>query len=94
MIQHTTQAAAYEGARVGIVPGATEEQISAQVGFILSSVGVDNFTIDVEHSDPEDSLPRVRVRVDVPYTETTVGGVLFGPNTTFSGETELGQEAL
>lgn len=93
MIQHATQAAAYEGARAGIVPGATEDQIREQVEFVLSSVGVQDFTLDVEQNRPEGSLLRVRVRVDVPYTETSVGGTLF-PNTTFTGETELGQETL
>ena len=32
MILHATQSAAYEGARVGIVPGATPDKIEVAVG--------------------------------------------------------------
>lgn len=94
MIKHTTQAAAYEGARVGIVPGATEEEIRDQVQFVLNSVGVDEFSVEVEQNRPVGSLLRVRVTVRVPFTATTTGAALFGTDSFFLGETELGQETL
>ena len=94
MIQHATEAAAYEGARAGIVPGATEAQIRNQVAFVLNSVGVDNFTVDIEQNRPSGNSQSVKVSVEVPFTETTTGGALFGANRTFTGATELGQETL
>jgi len=94
MIKHTTQAAAYEGARVGIVPGATDEEIREQVRFVLNSVGVDEFTVDVEQNRPAGSLLRVLVTVRVPFTATTTGAAFFGTDSFFVGETELGQETL
>lgn len=94
MIQHATEASAYEGARAGIVPGATEQEIRDKVGFVLSSVGVDNFTINVEQNRSVGSLLKVRVTVNVPFTETTTGGTLFGSGRSFTAQTELGQETL
>ena len=91
MIRHATEASAYEGARAGIVPGATEEAIREKVTFVLSSVGVDNFTINVEQNRPFGSTRKVRVTVEVPYSETVVGG-LFAAGTKFTAQTELGEE--
>ena len=94
MIRHATKASAYEGARTGIVPGATEQEIRDQVGFILSSVGVDNFNVQVQQNQPVGDTRKVRVIVEVPYSETISAGFLFGGNATFRGETELGEETL
>jgi len=94
MIQHATEASAYEGARAGIVPGATEDEIRDKVAFVLNSVGVDDFTVNVEQNRSVGAFLRVRVTVEVPFTETTTGGALFGANRTFTGQTELGQETL
>ncbi len=94
MIQHATQASAYEGARAGIIPGATDQEIRDKVSFVLSSVGVTNFTVNVEQNVTVDSTLKVRVTVNVPFTETTTGGLLFGPNRSFTGQTELGEETL
>lgn len=94
MIQHATEAAAYEGARAGIIPGATDQEIRDQVQFILNSVGVDVFTVNVEQNQPVGSLLKVRVTVNVPFSETTTGGTLFGSGRSFTGQTELGQETL
>ena len=94
MIRHTTESAAYEGARVGIVPGATAEQIEDQVAFILSSVGVEDFNVNIEQNRPAGGTKqKVRVSVSVPYSATVTGG-LFAPGKTFTGETELTQEGL
>lgn len=93
MIQHATEAAAYEGARTGIIPGATPAKIQQSVGFILRSVGVENFQVDVNPAAIDNQTDRVRVTVSVPFTETNVGSVLFGSRT-FRGSTELGRETL
>lgn len=92
MVKHATQASAYEGARAGIIPGATEAEITNQVGFVLSSVGVDKFTVNVEQDVTIDDALQVRVTVNVPYTATVTG--LFGANSSFTGQTTLSQESL
>lgn len=93
MIRHATEASAYEGARAGIVPGATEAEIRQQVGFVLSSVGVEDFTINVEQNQDVGGSRKVRVSVEVPFSETLSGG-LFGAGHKFNAQTELGEETL
>ena len=93
MIRHATEASAYEGARAGIIPGATEAEIRDKVGFVLSSVGVENFTVNVEQNRDVDGIRKVRVSVEVPFTETITLG-LFGAGRKFNAQTELGEETL
>lgn len=93
MIQHATEAAAYEGARTGIIPGATPQKIEQSVQFVLSSVGVTNFQVDVSPANITNQTERVSVTVSVPFSETNTGSVLFGDRT-FRGVTELGRETL
>ena len=94
MIRHATEAAAYEGARTGIVPGATNEEITRQVQFVLSSVGVDDFTVDIEQGVPFGDLSQVSVTVNVPLSETLTGGLFFGNGNSFTGQTVLVEETL
>jgi Flp pilus assembly protein TadG len=93
MIQHATEAAAYEGARVGIIPGATPQKIEQSVQFVLNSVGVTNFRVDVSPANITNQTQRVSVTVNVPFSETNTGSFLFGDRT-FRGATELGRETL
>ncbi len=94
MIQHATEASAYEGARAGIIPGATQQEIEDQVGFILNTVGVTDFTVNVEQNRAVDSILKVRVTVNVPFSATTTGNLFFPADASFTGQTELGQETL
>jgi len=94
MIKHTTQSAAYEGARAGIIPGATQQEIEDQVAFVLNSIGVTEFTVNVEQNLIIDSVSKVRVTVNVPFSSTVTGGLLFGDDTSFTGQTALSQETL
>jgi len=94
MIRHATESSAYEGARAGIVPGATEAEIRERVGFILNSVGVDTFTVNVEQNQNVGTTRKVRVTVNVPFSETIMGGTLFGSGRSFTARTELGEETL
>jgi Flp pilus assembly protein TadG len=94
MIQHATEAAAYEGARAGIIPGATQQEVENQVAVVLSSVGVSDFTVNVEQNVPVGDDLKIRVTVNVPFTATTTGSFLFGSGTSFTGQTLLGQETF
>ena len=94
MIQHATEASAYEGARAGIIPGATQQEIEDQVGFILRSVGVENFTVDVQQNVTVDDAMKVQVTVNVPFTEILSGTLLFDESRFFTAQTELGEETL
>jgi Flp pilus assembly protein TadG len=94
MIQHATEAAAYEGARAGIVPGATQQEVENQVAFVLNSVGVNDFTVNVEQNVVVGPDLKIRVTVNVPFSATTTGTLLFGAGTSFTGQTLLAQETF
>lgn len=68
IIRNTVENAAYEGARAGILPGATAENCAAVAQELLDFIQVVDSTITV---DPEIILPEsedVTVTVEVPIT--------------------------
>ena len=94
MLLHATESAAYEGARVGIVPGATKEKISTAAGQMLNSVGIRNFTIQVTPDIIESDTQRVNVQVIVPFRANTLLPSWFVDDPQFRGECELSREIL
>ena len=50
MIRHTVEAAAYEGARQGILPGADVTQVEDGANFVLASIAARDTTIEVDPS--------------------------------------------
>lgn len=92
MILHATESAAYEGARVGIVPGATPEQVRAAAEGILRSVGISEFTIDVSPSVIKNDTPLIEVTVRVPFEKNTSIPASFINNATFKGVCILTRE--
>ena len=51
-IQQSLKISAYEGARVGVVPGAEAENVSFQCESILDAQGVKSYTVTMTPSDP------------------------------------------
>jgi Flp pilus assembly protein TadG len=70
-LRQTAHQAAFEGARVGIVPGATTEQVQAQVARILATVGIQQATVTVNPAVLSNSAPSVTVRVALPIEENS-----------------------
>lgn len=66
MIRHTTEAAAYEGARTGIIPGASNQTVEESVRRVLSSVNVRNFTVNISPA-LSPTVEEVTVTIDVPF---------------------------
>ena len=92
MILHATQSAAYEGARTGIVPGATQEDIEASVGFVLRTMGVRNFDIETVPAVIERDTPQLEVIVSVPVADAFGIPRLFVEDPTFRGTCTLSRE--
>lgn len=94
MIRHAIESAAYEGARVGILPGTTEERIFDSAAFILGSVGVSDFEITVTPEDFGPTTENVRVDIAVPFRgNTSIPAYVVG-DPTFRASCELSREAL
>ena len=92
MILHATQSAAYEGARVGIVPGATPEKIEAAAGFVLRTMGVSNFQIETIPAVIQRDTEFVEVIVRVPVGENLSLPGMFVDDPTFKGTCTLSRE--
>ena len=68
MILHTCENAAFEGARLGIVPGATADDCYQEANKILNIVGISESTVTVEPAVITDDTPTITVNVQVPLT--------------------------
>ena len=66
MISDTCENAAFEGARRGIVPGATAADCTNEVQQILDIVGISDSNITVTPTVITEETPTVTVSVDIP----------------------------
>ena len=94
MILHSTESAAYEGARVGIIPGATPEGVRAAVGRILGSVGVTTFQVEVNPTVITEQDEDIEVIVTVPVSDNLRLPTFFLQDPTFTGTCSLKRERL
>jgi Flp pilus assembly protein TadG len=71
MVRHTVDNAVYESVRKGIIPGATASEVRDRGERVLSTVGIQNFTIDVTPAVINDDTDDITVRIRVPLRENT-----------------------
>jgi Flp pilus assembly protein TadG len=69
MIRHGTELAAYEGARRGIVPGATVADIVTCANRVLATVGARNATVVVSPSPITAQASHITVDIQVPLDD-------------------------
>jgi Flp pilus assembly protein TadG len=94
MLRHTAEAAAYEGARVGIVPGASAAEVEASVKRLCSTVGIRNLTVDVEPKVLDRTNGTVSVTVTVPLQSNMLIAPAFLKNAEFRRNCKLLREKL
>jgi Flp pilus assembly protein TadG len=70
-IVNSTENAVYEGARAGIVPGSTSQDVEDAANAMLASIGVRGATITVEPEALQESTPEVTVTIDVPLDQNS-----------------------
>ena len=92
MLLHATESAAYEGARVGIIPGANKEKVETAAAQILRSVGITNFDIEIKPGKIKKDTPRIEVLVQVPFAKNTLIPTFFFKNPKFKGVCKLTRE--
>lgn len=92
MILHSTESAAYEGARTGIIPGATQEKIRESARVSLTAVGINNFTVNVDPRVIDETTENVSVTVLVPFRENMSFPAFFMQDPTFRGKCQLSRE--
>lgn len=76
MMLNTTEAAAYEAARVAIIPGATVEEAETAARQIMSTAGINNADFNITPSNLASDTESVSVTLSVSFAENS----LFVPN--------------
>ena len=94
LLRHAARAAAYEGARVGILPGTDVEKIESSVEFVLGTIGVRGAKIKVTPNRFDARTPNVRVDVEIDATKNFFFAPYFFRNAKFTGDCELSREIL
>ncbi len=94
MLQHATESAAYEGARIGIVPGANKDKIEEAVEFVLNSVGATDFKVIVTPKKIDKGTEKVKVRVELSLRKNSTVTKFFVNDPTLVGECELNRETF
>ncbi len=94
MLQHAAESAAYEGARAGIVPGASESRCRNSATLVLRSMGIRKFDVLVSPSRIGTTTPTVDVEIRVPMKGNTTFATFFFKDPVFRGRCELVRETL
>jgi Flp pilus assembly protein TadG len=93
MVLNSSEAACYEGARVGIVPGATAEECITAAQRLLDIAKIKNATVTVTPASLSTSSEAVTVRVVVPYRVNTIVTPVFTKGLTIQRECKLTRES-
>ncbi len=80
MIRHTVDNAVYEGARAGIIPGATATEVENEARRILRTLNLSNVDVDVTPATITNTTPTITVAVSVPIEQN-----LYAPARFFGG---------
>ena len=94
MLHHACESAAYEGARVGIVPGANKDKVEDAARFVLNSIGARNADVIVSPSKIKNNTPTVKVTVRIPMNSNTAILPFFTDRAVFEGQCEMNREVF
>jgi len=82
MIRHSVEHALYEGARAGIIPGATATDVQNRARSVLRTVGLARFNVEVTPAVLKKSIRDFSARIQLPLDQN-----LFAPAFFFRGRT-------
>lgn len=94
MTFNTVEAACYEGARVGIVPGAQAADCIAAAERILAISKIRGASVSVVPPSLDTPSNSVQVRITLPYADTAVMPATFTRLVTINRQCELVRERL
>lgn len=92
MVFHATEAACYEGARTGIIPGSTAEECIAAAQQVLDISKIRAATIRVTPADLRVGSDSIVVSIEVPYQQNTIVTPAFTKGLTIQRRCELLRE--
>jgi Flp pilus assembly protein TadG len=91
-LRQTAHQAAFEGARCGIVPGATTDQVRAHVAEVLAAVGARQATVTVTPATLSNTSPSVTVHISLPIEENSWVPLHFVGDTNLNAQCTLHRE--
>lgn len=95
MLKHATESAAYEGARVGILPGATPAGVQLAVDHILNTIGAEGSSVEILPQVITQETEEIEVIVSVPYAPNAwIAPFVIRNNPTFTSSCVLRRELL
>lgn len=95
MMMNTCEAAAYEGARVAMVPGATAAEAVDAANSILATAGIRNATIVVTPNDLSEESDNISVEISFGFQDNmAAGGVVMPDSATISRNCILAREGF
>ncbi len=94
MLINTMENAAYEGARRGIVPGATVANVEAESEAILQAVGAVNAHVVVTPAVLTNQSPDVTVRISIPLDDNAWVAPRFTKSVVVTRSCTLNREAI
>ncbi len=94
MVYNSTEAAAYEGARCGIVPGASAAECIAAAQRILAIAKITGAEVQVVPSDLKTVTQTIRVTINVPYASNSLAPPKFTKSLIISRACVLTREKL
>lgn len=90
--RHSVDQAAYEGARAGIIPGATSDNVRQVANRILNATGIRKATIRVTPETINDKTAEVEVHIRCNYSDSSWIGPLFLGATVIESKLTLDHE--
>lgn len=91
-IRNTCNNAAYEAARVLVVPGAVAADGQTEAERIMAIVGVDSLTVTVDPPFIDQETQDITVRIDVPYAQNAILIPVFTGDVVLTSEFTLRTE--
>lgn len=92
LLQHTADTAAYEGARSGMIPGATAANAVNTATELLTAAGLRTTKVTVTPSAIDETTPLITVLVEVPVSQNYWISPMLFQNTIVKSEVTLFSE--
>jgi Flp pilus assembly protein TadG len=90
--RHSVDQAAYEAARIGIVPGQSPAQVIARARQILNATGIRSATVNVQPAAFDGNTETVTVSITAPYADSSWLRPVFLAATNLSATITLDHE--
>ncbi|MCC7338808.1 MAG: pilus assembly protein [Pirellulaceae bacterium] len=93
-VQHSVQMVAYEGARAGVTPGATADDVRARVANLMQACGVRVYTMSVSPAQINNLTEDVAVTINCNFNDNSWVPPSFLTNQTIANTITLQHENM